>query len=143
MQFIESFTRRKHGTEDVEYDHPILESILQEDLRHHRLSGTNSTSCPKTRWVLSRTRRYLAPCHGKEKTRSYGCPTRKIYSWLQKKLIKSKPNSPEPFLTISKNLPNTDSINHTLPPTASSPIKPPGSKRTIPANSWPHSSLAK
>ena len=30
MQFIESFTRRKHGTEDVEYDHPILESILQE-----------------------------------------------------------------------------------------------------------------
>ena len=30
MQFIESFTRRKHGTEDVEYDHPLLESILQE-----------------------------------------------------------------------------------------------------------------
>ena len=30
MQFIENYTRRKHGTEDVEYDHPILESILKE-----------------------------------------------------------------------------------------------------------------
>ena len=30
MQFIESFTRRKHGTEDVQYDHPLLEPILNE-----------------------------------------------------------------------------------------------------------------
>ncbi len=30
MQFIPTFTKRKHGQEKVEYDHPLLEDILQE-----------------------------------------------------------------------------------------------------------------
>ncbi|MEE9368920.1 MAG: DNA polymerase III subunit alpha [Pontiella sp.] len=30
MQFIPLFTKRKHGQEKVEYDHPLLESILKE-----------------------------------------------------------------------------------------------------------------
>jgi len=30
MQFIPTYTRRKHGKEKVTYDHPILESILKE-----------------------------------------------------------------------------------------------------------------
>jgi DNA polymerase-3 subunit alpha len=30
MQFIPSFTKRKHGQEKVEYDHPLLEEILKE-----------------------------------------------------------------------------------------------------------------
>jgi len=30
MQFIPTFIKRKHGLEDVEYDHPLLEPILKE-----------------------------------------------------------------------------------------------------------------
>ncbi len=30
MQFIPTFTKRKHGLEKVEYDHPLLEEILKE-----------------------------------------------------------------------------------------------------------------
>ena len=30
MQFIPTFTKRKHGQEKVEYDHPLLEEILKE-----------------------------------------------------------------------------------------------------------------
>lgn len=30
MQFIDTFVRRKHGLENVEYPHPLLESILQD-----------------------------------------------------------------------------------------------------------------
>jgi DNA polymerase-3 subunit alpha len=30
MQFIPDFTKRKHGQEEVKYDHPLLEPILQE-----------------------------------------------------------------------------------------------------------------
>ncbi len=30
MQFIPAFTKRKHGQEQVEYDHPLLEEILKE-----------------------------------------------------------------------------------------------------------------
>ncbi len=30
MQFIPTFTKRKHGQEKVEYDHPLLEDILKE-----------------------------------------------------------------------------------------------------------------
>jgi DNA polymerase-3 subunit alpha len=30
MQFIPTFTKRKHGQEEVQYDHPLLEEILKE-----------------------------------------------------------------------------------------------------------------
>ena len=130
-------------TEDVKYDHPILESILQETYGIIVYQEQIQQAAQQLAGFSLGQGDILRRAMGKKKPEVMAAQREKIYSRLQKKPIKSKPNSPEPSLTILKNLPNTDLINPTLPPTASSPIKPPGSKRTIPANLWPPSFPAK
>ena len=59
---VQHFVHRKHGSEKVEYDHPLLEPVLKRHLRRHRVPGTRDARGPGAGRILARSKRiFCAP----------------------------------------------------------------------------------
>ncbi|MBK8445098.1 MAG: hypothetical protein IPL35_17595 [Sphingobacteriales bacterium] len=67
MEFIASFINRKHGRETVEYPHRWLEELLQPTYGIMVYQEQIMLSCPSYGRLYTRSSRYFAPRHGKEK----------------------------------------------------------------------------
>ena len=52
---IPKFINRKHGREKIDYQHPILEPVLDETLWNYGLSRTDHENCSGFSWIFSRT----------------------------------------------------------------------------------------
>ena len=61
MANIPAYCARKLGEEKVEYAHPLLEPILQGDLRRHHLSGAGAADRQGSGWLFPCAGRHPAP----------------------------------------------------------------------------------
>ena len=131
MDNIPRYINCKHGVEQPEYLHPLLEPILQRDLRRHHLPGAGDADRPRARGLLARRRRSAAPRDGQEDQGRDGRPARGLHRGRDR-ARRSRRSSRPRSSSRSPSSPPTASPRRMPPPTRCSPIRPPICKANHP-----------